>query len=154
MTNKRDAIKLTPEEQARFLEDAKTMILVSNGKDGFPHVVPMWFVLDNGAALMSTYARSQKVLNLRRDPRVTALVESGERYDELRGVMIHGLAEIIEDRVQNGDVQVAFANKYVGGPFPEGAEEIIRARGAKRVVIRLVPERITSWDHAKLGGGY
>jgi len=151
---KRDQIKLTDKEQREFLEGARTMILVSNGRDGWPHPVPMWFVIHEGRPIMSTYASSQKVLNLRRDPRVTALVEAGEQYDELRGVMIHGRAEIIEDRPLVEDVQVAFAHKYVGGPFPEGAEALIRARAAKRVAIRIVPERMTSWDHAKLGGGY
>jgi PPOX class probable F420-dependent enzyme len=151
---KRDHIKMTAEEERRFLEDARTMILVSNGRDGYPHPVPMWFVIRDGAPIMSTYGSSQKVLNLRRDPRVTALVEAGEQYQELRGVMIRGKAEIIEDRPEVEDVQVAFAHKYVGGPFPEGAEDLIRARAAKRVAIRIVPERITSWDHAKLGGGY
>jgi len=151
---KRDQIKMTAEEERKFLEEAKTMILVSNGRDGYPHPVPMWFVIRDGVPIMSTYGRSQKVLNLRRDPRVTALVEAGEQYQELRGVMIRGRAEIVEDRPVVEDVQVAFAHKYVGGPFPEGGEELIRARAAKRVVIRIVPERITSWDHSKLGGGY
>jgi PPOX class probable F420-dependent enzyme len=151
---KRDAIKMTEEERRKFLEEARTMILVSNGRDGWPHPVPMWFVIRDGKPLMSTYSTSQKVLNLRRDPRVTALVEAGEQYDELRGVMIRGKAEIIEERPLVEDVQVAFARKYMAGPFPEGAEELIRARAAKRVAIRIVPERVTSWDHAKLGGGY
>ena len=151
---KRDQIKMTAEEERKFLEEAKTMILVSNGKDGYPHPVPMWFVIRDGMPIMSTYGSSQKVLNLRRDPRVTALVEAGEQYQELRGVMIRGRAEIIEDRPVVEDVQVAFAHKYAGGPFPEGAEDLIRARAAKRVAIRIVPERITSWDHSKLGGGY
>jgi len=151
---KRDQIKMTGEEQRKFLEEARTMILVSNGRDGYPHPVPMWFVIRDGRPIMSTYARSQKVLNLRRDPRVTALVEAGEQYDQLRGVMIRGRAEIIEERPLVEDVQVAFALKYVGGPFPEGAEELIRARAMKRVAIRINPEYVTSWDHAKLGGGY
>ena len=151
---KRDAIKMTEEERRKFLEEARTMILVSNGRDGYPHPVPMWLVIREGKPLMSTYATSQKVLNLRRDPRVTALVEAGEQYDELRGVMIRGKAEIVEERPLVEDVQVAFARKYMAGPFPEGAEELIRARAAKRVAIRIVPERVTSWDHAKLGGGY
>jgi len=151
---KRDHIKMTAEEERKFLEEAKTIILVSNGRDGYPHPVPMWFVIRDGVPIMSTYGRSQKVLNLRRDPRVTALVEAGEQYQELRGVMIRGRAEIVEDRPVVEDVQVAFAHKYVGGPFPEGAEDLIRARAAKRVAIRIVPEYVTSWDHSKLGGGY
>ena len=151
---KRDQIKMTAEEERKFLEEAKTMILVSNGRDGYPHPVPMWLVIRDGMPIMSTYGSSQKVLNLRRDPRVTALVEAGEQYEELRGVMIRGRAEIVEDRPVVEDVQVAFAHKYVGGPFPEGAEDLIRARAAKRVAIRIIPERITSWDHSKLGGGY
>ncbi len=151
---KRATIRMTPEEESAFIESSKTMILVSNGKDGWPHALPMWFVMREGLPLLSTFAKSQKVMNIRRDPRVTVLVEAGEKYEELRGVMIRGRVEIVEDRAFVEEVQLAFARKYIGGPFPEGAEEIIRARAAKRVAIRVVPLEVVSWNHAKLKGGY
>jgi len=154
MASKRDQIRMTDEEIRDFLEQSKTMIIVSNGKDGYPHAMPMWFVMRDGCALLSTFAKSQKVLNVGRDPRVTALVESGVEYDKLKGVMIRGKAEIVDDRSFVEDIQLAFAHKYVGGPFPDGAEQIIRARANKRVVIKIVPEKVISWDHARLGGGY
>ncbi|MFQ5457650.1 MAG: pyridoxamine 5'-phosphate oxidase family protein [Myxococcota bacterium] len=154
MAGKRDLIRMSDEEIRDFIENARTMIIVSNGKDGYPHAMPMWFVIRDGCPLLSTFAKSQKVLNVRRDPRVTALVESGVEYDKLKGVMIRGKGEIIESRATVEEIQLAFANKYVGGPFPEGAEEVIRARANKRVVIRIVPEKFISWDHTRLGGAY
>lgn len=154
MAGKRDQIQMTEGEIKDFIENARTMIIVSNGKDGYPHAMPMWFVNRDGCPHLSTFAKSQKVQNLRRDPRVTALVESGVAYDELKGVMIRGRAEILEDRPLVEEIQLGFAHKYVGGPFPDGAEEVIRARANKRVVIRIVPEKFISWDHAKLPGGY
>ena len=151
---KRVAIQMTSEEETEFIESSKTMILVTNGKDGWPHTMAMWFVLREGRPILSTFAKSQKVLNIRRDPRVTILVEAGENYEELRGVMIRGRAEIVEDRAFVEEVQIAFARKYVGGPFIEGTAEMVRARAAKRVAIRVVPLESVSWDHTKLGGGY
>lgn len=152
--SKRSAIIMTEEEIKQFMEESKTMILVSNGKDGFPHAMPMWFVIRDGCPLFSTFSKSQKIQNVRRDPKVTLLVESGVEYDKLKGVMIRGKAEIVEERPFVEEVQLAFAHKYVGGPFPDGAETIIRARANKRVALRVIPEKMISWDHGKLGGGY
>jgi PPOX class probable F420-dependent enzyme len=150
---KRDAILMSDEEIKAFIEGSKTMILVSNGKDGFPHAMPMWFVVRDGCPFISTFAKSQKVVNVRRDPRVTVLFESGVEYEKLKGVMIRGKGEIIEDRSVVEEVQIGFARKYVG-PFVDGAEEMIRAQAKKRIAIRIVAEKMISWDHAKLGGGY
>ena len=102
---------------------------------------------------MSTFAKSQKVFNIRRDPRVTVLFESGVEYEKLKGVMIRAKGEIVDDRSVVEQVQIGFARKYVG-PFVDGAEEMIRAQAKKRIAIRIVPEKIISWDHAKLAGAY
>jgi PPOX class probable F420-dependent enzyme len=150
---KRDAIRLTDDEIKAFIEGSKTAILVSNGNDGFPHAMPMWFVVRDGCPFMSTFAKSQKVLNIRRDPRITVLFESGVEYEKLKGVMIRAKGEIIEDRSVVEEVQIGFARKYVG-PFVDGAEEMVRAQAKKRIAIRVVPEKIISWDHAKLAGAY
>ena len=93
--NRRDVITLGPEEQREFLTHAKTIILASNDPHGYPHLVPMWFVVDDdGTVVMTTYAKSQKVANLLRDPRCALLVESGTSYSELKGVLIRGRATI------------------------------------------------------------
>jgi PPOX class probable F420-dependent enzyme len=149
----RDTIRMTDDEIKAFIEESMTMILVSLGKEGYPHAMPMWFVVRDGCPLISTFAKSQKVHNIRRDPRVTVLFESGVKYEKLKGVMIRAKGEIVEDRSVVEDVQVAFAHKYVG-PFPAEGEALIRERAKKRIAIRITPEKVISWDHAKLGGGY
>lgn len=152
--NRRAAIAIDDDERRRYLAEAMTIILVSIGRDGYPHAVPMWFIVeDNGCVYMTTYGRSQKAVNLRRNPRVALLVESGVRYDELKGVLIRGTAEVIEDVDLCVRVLSRVHAKHVGG-LAEGVEDLMRAQARKRVVMKITPERITSWDHRKLGGVY
>jgi PPOX class probable F420-dependent enzyme len=154
--SRRGQIEMSPDEIRKFIAESKTVILVSNGVGGYPHPMPMWFAYgDDGSIGMTTYARSQKVLNLRRDPRVALLVEAGEVYQELRGVVMYGKAEVIDDVERVIDTLVA-ANKLASGdPGQDRAiREGMRKNASKRVLIRLRPERIVSWDHAKLGGVY
>ncbi len=155
--SRRDQIKMTDEEVRGFLEETKTVSIVSLGPDGFPHPMPMWFVLEpDGAIRMTTYARSQKVKNLERDARVSLLAEAGTEYAELRGVVIYGRAELISDTEQVIDTLMAAA----GQPKPADPEQEralrdgMRANASKRVLIRVKPERVVSWDHRKLGGVY
>src|SRR5213592_4736426 len=127
---RRKTIALTPEEQRRFLEESHTIILTSVDRRGYPHSVAMWYVADpDGTVVMTTFAKSQKAVNLRRDPRCALLVESGRTYPELKWLLIRGRA------TPDGD-----------------AEHVLDVR--KRVVIRVRTERVSSWDHAKLGGAY
>ena len=96
--SRRDQIRLSDEEVRRFLAASKTIILTSNGPGGYPHPMPMWFVLgDDGTLSITTYKVSQKVKNIQRDPRVSVLAESGTEYSELKGVVLYGHAEIIDD---------------------------------------------------------
>jgi PPOX class probable F420-dependent enzyme len=149
--NRRQQIRFTPEEQAAFLREHRKAALATIDKDGFPHVVAMNFYAKDGAFYMTSYAKAQKVVNIRRNPKVALMVETGNSYSELRGVMVRGNCEIIEGE---DAVRTAFA-------------EMARARGAsyerpstandsapKRVVLKIIPEKITSWDHRKLGGKY
>jgi hypothetical protein len=119
--------------------------------------MPMWFAHDDDLTIgMTTYAKSQKVLNLRRDPRCSVLFESGEVYQELRGVVLYGRAEIVDDVERVIDTLIA-ANKLHAGSDPEQTRAIrdgMRKNASKRVLIRLRPDRIVSWDHSKLGGVY
>lgn len=157
--SRRDQIRLSDDEMKEFLAASKTVILVSNGRDGFPHAMPMWFsIAADGAIQMATFGKSQKVKNLQRDPRCTLLVESGEEYGELKGVMVYGTAEISEDRERIIDTLLASAARRGPGPGDPEQQKAIREgmkrTAAKRVLLRVVPERIVSWDHAKLGGRY
>jgi PPOX class probable F420-dependent enzyme len=152
--SRRHAIALTPAEQRAFLETAHTMTLASIDQQGYPHLVAMWFVVDaDGTVLMTTYAKSQKALNLRRNPRCTLMVERGLTYDQLQGVMIRGRATLEGDVERTLDVLTRIHAKH-GGEQPDGLREVLRGQARKRVVVRVTPERVSSWDHSKLGGVY
>ena len=152
--NRRAQIALTAEEQKRFLEEAKTIILTSIDPRGYPHSVAMWFAVDpDGSVVMTTFAKSQKTLNLRRDPRCALLVESGTSYEELKGLLIRGRATIDPDTEHAVDVLERIHRKH-GGEQPPGLRDVLRAQARKRVVVRVRPERVASWDHRKLGGVY
>lgn len=152
--NKRKLIEIDDAERARYFADAKTVMLVSIGRDGYPHAVPMWFMVDDdGSILMTTYGRSQKAVNLRRDPKTALLVESGERYDELKGVLIRGTATVLEDEELCVRVLMTIHAKHYG-ELATGVADVMRAQARKRVVLKITPERVSSWDHSKLGGAY
>jgi len=152
--NKRDAIQLSEDERKGYLAAALTIILVTVGRDGYPHAVPMWFLMDDdGSVYMTTYGRSQKVVNIRRNPRVALLVESGVRYDELKGVLLRGEAEILDDEALCIRVLTRIHRKHMGA-LVTGVEEVMRAQARKRIVVKVTPERLVSWDHRKLGGAY
>jgi PPOX class probable F420-dependent enzyme len=152
---RRKTIALAPEEQRRFLEDSHTIILTSLDRHGYPHPVAMWYVVDpDGTIVMTTFAKSQKAVNLRRDPRCALLVESGRTYPELKGLLIRGRATLEQDTEKVLDVLEKVHAKYdTPGPV-EGLRDAMRGQARKRVVIRVCIERVSSWDHAKLGGAY
>jgi PPOX class probable F420-dependent enzyme len=149
--SRRDQIGLTEDEVRVYLEQSQTIILVSQGPGGFPHPMPMWFAVDeDGAICMATYRSSQKIKNIQRDPRVSLLVESGDNYAQLKGIVIYGRAEIIDDFDRVTDVLLAAA----GAENNDTTRQGVAKTAAKRYLIRVEPERIVSWDHAKLGGTY
>jgi PPOX class probable F420-dependent enzyme len=157
MPSRRDLIRMSDEEARDFVRASKTIVINSNGPGGYPHPMPMWFALDDdGTVRMTTFRKSQKVLNIRRDPRVSLLVESGEEYGQLRGVVIYGKAEVVDD----AEVVKAILRRISGiGAISDpaarkGAEAVIANTAAKRVAILIRPEKTVSWDHAKLGGTY
>ena len=153
MASRRNSIELTDEERRAFLAEKKTIIIVSNGKDGYPHAMPMWFYVDGeGCVYCTTFAKSQKVLNYRRDPRATLLAESGIEYAELKGVVIYADVEIIEDTDRVIDT---LADINAGGEqLSDQQREGMRKSAEKRVVLKFTPTGYVSWDHAKLGGVY
>ncbi len=145
---------MTESEAMAFLRAGHDLQVASINGDGTPHLVTMWYEVDGSDVCFWTYGRSQKVVNLRRDPRMTVLVATGEKYEELRGVSIAGRAEI-EDSPEAvmsfGELVYA---KHWGVIDSETVRDGIRAMGAKRVVIRMKADSMVTWDHSKLGGGY
>lgn len=155
--SRRDQITMSEAEIRNYLKSAKTMILVSNGKDGYPHPMPMWFhVDDTGTVFMTTFRKSQKIRNLQRDPRVALLVESGEAYQALKGVVIYADAEIIDDldTTKQTMYNVSVSRGDVTSDQPDVVLGALERTAAKRVTMRFKPNKIVSWDHAKLGGVY
>jgi general stress protein 26 len=165
--SRRDAIKMSPEEAQAFFEEQKTVTCATNGRDGFPHLMPLWYVLRDTQPTSSagtgshtrlwgwTYAKSQKTKNLERDPRATLLVEAGIDYAELRGVMlrcdvvIHRELEVIEG------IAMELVDRYSGpGPEFDPVREGFRKQAPKRVGLEFVERDRVTWDHRKLGGAY
>jgi PPOX class probable F420-dependent enzyme len=154
--SRRAEIKLSPDEQRELVETERVVIVSSVGPRGWPHSMPLWYVPRDGELWIWTYAKSQKVRNLERDPRATLLVETGYEYTELRGVMIEAEAEIHRD-VET----VSQFGKQLTVRYSEGIESVegdpaaaLQAQAAKRVAIHFHPRRTATWDHRKLGGRY
>jgi PPOX class probable F420-dependent enzyme len=154
MAKRRDTITMTPEEIEAFLHERQSMSVATFGPDGNIHVVAMWYGFLGANPAFETYTKSQKVLNVRRDPRVTVLVEDGETYEELRGVEIVGRAVVHEDRDTLLGVAKTVVERYWSPDTEEEAALIAEGLATKRVAVEIVPERIVSWDHSKLGGTY
>jgi PPOX class probable F420-dependent enzyme len=147
----RPDIRLTPEELAAFVRSHRKAALATVDKDGFPHLVAMNFCEKDGAYWMTSYGKAQKVLNIRRNPKVALMIEEGDEYSELRGVMIRGECQIIEgeDAVRQTFADMAAAR---GATYRRPAAAVDSA--PKRVVLKIVPTKVTSWDHKRLGGRY
>jgi PPOX class probable F420-dependent enzyme len=148
-------ISMTAEEVRDFLSVPHTAVLSTMGKGGWPHLAGMWFVPDEDEILMWTYAKSQKAVNLRRDPRCALLVERGDSYTQLRGVLVRGEVRMIEDHDGIIRIGTALAERYsvpaTGEAATRPAEVEIERQSAKRVGLVLPLRRIVSWDHSKLG---
>jgi PPOX class probable F420-dependent enzyme len=154
--SRRDQITLTDAEQAELLDAERVVTVASHGPRGWPHVMPLWYVVREGRIWIWTYAKSQKVRNLERDPRATLLVETGTEYTELRGVQIEAAAHIHRDL----DTVFGFA-KELTVRYSEGIEsvegdaaEALKAQAPKRVAVEFEAKRTATWDHRKLGGTY
>jgi PPOX class probable F420-dependent enzyme len=148
--NQRSRVTMTNEEIASFLERSRTATMATVGPNGTPHLVAMWYAVVDGQIWVETKARSQKALNLRRDPRITVLVEDGWTYDTLRGVSLEGTGVIVEDPDQLWNVGVSVWERY-SGPYTEEARPLVEYMLNKRVAIKVEVERARSWDHRKLG---
>jgi PPOX class probable F420-dependent enzyme len=152
---RKDDIRMSPDEIRSYLREGHTMTFVTNGPHGYPHAVAMFFVIDDDLTIrFATYASSQKVKNIERDPKVTLLVETGTAYSELRGVMLEGKAEITTDLERTVATMVE-ANAVTGSPLPDLEQiphDVKRKMAGKRVLVSIKPTRFVSWDHGKLPG--
>ncbi len=154
--SRRAEIALDDAERADLLATQRIVVVSTLGPRGWPHSMPMWFTVRDGEIWVWTYAKSQKVRNLERDPRATLLVETGTEYQELRGIQIEAEAELIRDPDAVFGFGTELALRYSDDidSIEGDAAAALRAQAAKRVAIRFRALRVASWDHRKLGGTY
>ena len=148
--NRRSQITLTGDEISELLSGIRSLTVATIGPTGQPHLVAMWFAVVDGDICFETKAKSQKAVNLRRDPRVSCLAEDGAVYQDLRGVAIEGRAELSDDPALLWELGVALWERY-HGPYSEEVRPMVEATVRKRVAVRVRAARVRSWDHRKLG---
>jgi PPOX class probable F420-dependent enzyme len=151
--NQRNKIVMTDDEITEFIERSRTATMATLSAGGRPHLVAMWYAVLDGEIWFETKAKSQKAVNLRRDPRVTVMVEDGQSYTNLRGVSIDGQAEIVDsDPDLLHRVGVSVWERYTG-PYTDEMKPYVEQMMHNRIAVRVVPTRMRSWDHRKLGMG-
>ena len=150
MAKQRDAIRMSEGEVEAFLDSSKTLVVATLGRQGAPHMTALWFARRGGNVIFETYGASQKVVNLRRDPRLAVLCERGETYDELRGVSISGTAEIVDHGSRLKELMAVIINRNTPGLTPDALASHVAAMIRKRLVVIVHAEKIISWDHRKL----
>ena len=141
---------MTPEERDAFLGEARTCRVATSGSGG-PHLTALWFVWDGDVLWLTSIVESQRWTDLRNDPRISVLVDAGDGFGELRGVELRGRAEVVGEVPRtgepNGDLiepERCFGEKYAGGTF---------SHDGRHAWLRVVPEKIVSWDFRKMGLG-
>ena len=153
MPKRRDEVAMTDAELRDFIESQKTVQVATINKDGTPHLVPLWFAVVDGDIVLETFTKSQKVVNLERDPRMTVLLEAGEVYEELRGATIYAEAELVQDVDRVHDLHMAVLTRNTDIPV-ETLDKVSRGMAPKKTAIVVKVKRCFSWDHRKLGGVY
>ena len=148
-TPRRRQIRLSEAEQAEFLGANRKAALATLDAEGYPHLVAMTYGVKDGVFYMTSYAKAQKIFNIRRNPKVGLMIEAGGSYAELKGVMVRGVCDIIE-----GEEAVRDAWAIIAGDVGRQRRKETNDSAAKRVVLKVTPLRIVTWDHTKLGGRY
>jgi len=155
MPKRRNQIEMTPAEREEFLATSWTLEVASIGAKGWPHLVAMWYAVIDGDIHFTTFGKAQKVLNLRRNPKISCMLESGVEYQELRGLVIEGEGEVIDgDPDLVLQVNAAIDAKRTGNSTPAIPNDVQRKQAAKRSIVRVRAQQTYSWDHNKLGGKY
>jgi PPOX class probable F420-dependent enzyme len=152
--SRRAEIVLSDDEISQLLAEQRTLICATIGRDGWPHLMPLWYVVRDGECWSWTYAKSQKVRNLERDPRCTVQVETGDEYDELRGVMFKCECELVRELDAVTEIGAEIAARYGGVALSDEVRAAMRKQAAKRVGLHFAVRQTSSWDHRKLGGSY
>jgi nitroimidazol reductase NimA-like FMN-containing flavoprotein (pyridoxamine 5'-phosphate oxidase superfamily) len=141
---------MAADEVAAFLAEQRIVTCATNGRDGWPHLMPLWYVLRRGELWSWTYAKSQKVRNLERDRRCTLQVEAGSAYDELRGVMLRAECVLHRDFETVAALGEEIAVRYGGTALEDAARAYVHRQAAKRVALHFRPRDSATWDHRKL----
>ena len=153
MAKARDLVRMSDAEIAAFLDSAHSLQVATLGPQGEPHLTTVWFLRQpDGTILFETYGKSQKVMNLKRDPCIAVLAEDGKAYNELRGVSINGRAEVVEDYPRRTRLMRLLIEHHFPGQSAEALDAQAERMASKRVVVTVHPEKTMSWDHRKLGG--
>ena len=154
MPSRRGQIRMTDDEVWKFVESRKSLQVATLNRDGSPHLTTLWFGMLDGDIVFETFTKSQKIVNLKRDPRIAVLVEDGDVYNELRGVAINGRAELYDEPDEVFRYALAVTRKNNPGLSDEQQQAAARILSQKRTAVVVKPERIVSWDHRRLGGRY
>jgi len=149
----RNKIVMSQDEIDAFLAERHSMTMSTIAADGSIHSIAMWYGFLEGAVAIESKAKAQKVVNLRRNPTMTMLVEDGDTYEELRGVTLIGKGEVVEDPDRIWELGVSVFSRY-NAPYTEEMKPFVELMLNKRVVVKMNVERTISWDHRKLGGSY
>jgi PPOX class probable F420-dependent enzyme len=157
----RDRVQMTTDEVTQLLASCRKVQLATISPDGYPHLVTMYYALRDGKIAFWTYRTSQKALNLSRDPRISCLVETGEAYFDLRGVLVQGVVETVTDPADVYQIGLAIGAVLAGGPAGSAAaaspppddaiNDYVANAARKRYAYLVEPRRVISWDHTKLG---
>jgi PPOX class probable F420-dependent enzyme len=152
MTTGRAVVRMSPDEVADFLAGAMKVQVATVNRDGSPHLTTLFYVVHEGRIAFWTYASSQKIKNLERDPRITCLVEDGEEYFELRGVSITGRAQLVTDPDLIREIGTEVADRMAGGAdLGELGRDLVERQVKKRYAVLVEPTKVSSWDHRKMG---
>jgi PPOX class probable F420-dependent enzyme len=141
---------MSDDEVTAFIGESRKLQLGTINPDGTPHMVTMFYGTVDGLIVFWTYGKAQKTRNLARDPRVTCLIEAGDDYAELRGVMVYGKVRRLDDLPDVLDVGMSVTQRMTGMPDVEPLREYVEQTGRKRVAFVVEPTRVVSWDHRKL----
>jgi PPOX class probable F420-dependent enzyme len=152
--SRRDQIRMSDEEAAAFLDEQRTVICATNGRDGWPHLMPLWYVVRDGRLWSWTYAKAQKTRNLERDPRASLQVEAGEEYDQLRGVLLRCETTIHRQPDDVARLGLEIFARYTGPELSDDVREMVHKQATKRVGLEFVERSRATWDHRKLAGVY
>ena len=145
---------MTEEEVAAFLDEERTVICATNGREGWPHLMPLWYVVRDGRLWSWTYAKTQKTRNLEREPRATLQVETGVAYDQLRGVMFECDVTLHREAADVAALGEALFARYTGAEIGDDVRAMVAKQAPKRVGLEFVERARVTWDHRKLGGVY